>query len=78
MLCCAIGALRSENDTAGFELPIPCGGQTTDCYSVEHQRRQKYETATLRHLVFSPFRPKCCETENTDLYLACYRARHVA
>jgi len=26
MLCRAIGALASENDTAGFELPIPCGG----------------------------------------------------
>src|SRR5947209_5913079 len=35
MLCCAIGALGSENDIAGFELPIPCGGfRTTDCYSV--------------------------------------------
>jgi hypothetical protein len=35
MLCRAIGALAGENDTAGFELPIPCGGfRTTDCYSV--------------------------------------------
>jgi hypothetical protein len=35
MLCCAIGALGSENDTEGFELPIRSGGfKTTDCYSV--------------------------------------------
>ena len=37
----AIGDLGSENDTAGFELPIPCGLKTTDCYSatswVQHQ-----------------------------------------
>jgi hypothetical protein len=26
MLARAIGHLGSENDTAGFELPIPCGG----------------------------------------------------
>jgi hypothetical protein len=36
MLCRAIGAVASENDTAGFELPILRGGfKTTDCYSVE-------------------------------------------
>jgi hypothetical protein len=41
MLCDSIGALGSENDTAGFELPIPSGGfETTDCYSVEHERRE--------------------------------------
>jgi len=36
MLCRAIGALASENDIAGFELPIPWGSlKVTDCYSVD-------------------------------------------
>jgi hypothetical protein len=46
MLCGAIGALGRENDTAGFELPIPYGGfKTADCYSVERRPRQKHEMA---------------------------------
>jgi hypothetical protein len=41
MLCRAISAPRSESDTAGFELPIPCGAsKPTDCYSVESNLRR--------------------------------------
>ena len=36
MLSRAMSVLASENDTAGFELSIRCGGfKTTDCYSVD-------------------------------------------
>jgi hypothetical protein len=54
MLCRAIGALASENDIAGFELPIPFGGfKTTDCYSVEPRQQQKHGMAALHNLVSS-------------------------
>ena len=49
MLCRAIGALMSEDDIAGFELPIPCAAfKTTDCYYFEQRCCQKYEIAALR------------------------------
>ena len=39
MLFRAIDVLASENDTVGFELPIPCGRfGTTDCKGVEGER----------------------------------------
>lgn len=47
MLCRATGALASENDIAGFELPIPCGGFATPRITSElvikdPQRRQVF------------------------------------
>jgi hypothetical protein len=51
MLCSAFGALGSENDTAGFELPIRRAHfKTTDCYSVE-QHSIKIEMAAFRQPV---------------------------